>query len=172
MLRPLASLVTFGWMLLPSAAAAQQVLSPLGEIQAKMDDSHRRLAQGDTGSQTRGRQQQIVTLLKELIAAAEAAESRSQSGAGQPQPGQAQAGQSSQQREPGQSGQTGGGSRGTDRDATEPPVRGAPQSPWSKLRDRERDPVFSAIQQRFPARYQQLLEQYYKSFQAPQEEKK
>ena len=42
--------------------------------------------------------------------------------------------------------------------------RGGPQSPWSQLRDKERDPVYSAIKEKFPARYQQLIEQYYKSF--------
>ena len=43
--------------------------------------------------------------------------------------------------------------------------RGGPQSPWSHLRDKDRDPVFNAIKEKFPARYQQLIEQYYKSFQ-------
>jgi hypothetical protein len=42
--------------------------------------------------------------------------------------------------------------------------RGGPQSPWSHLRDRDRDPVFNAIKEKYPARYQQLIEQYYKSF--------
>ena len=41
-----------------------------------------------------------------------------------------------------------------------------PQSPWSRLRDRQRDPAFSAIKEKFPARYQKLIEQYYKSFQS------
>jgi hypothetical protein len=43
--------------------------------------------------------------------------------------------------------------------------RGGPQSPWSNLRDKDRDPVYSAIKEKFPGRYQQLIEQYYKSFQ-------
>ena len=38
-------------------------------------------------------------------------------------------------------------------------------SDWSKLRDRERDPAFNAIKEKFPARYKELVEQYYKSFQ-------
>jgi hypothetical protein len=88
-----------------------------------------------------------------------------QQAAGQGQPGQASASQSGQGREAGQGGQTGGGSRGTDQNARQHADISGPQSPWNTLRDRQRDPVYNAIQQRFPARYQQLLEQYYKSFQ-------
>ena len=65
----------------------------------------------------------------------------------------------------GQGGKSGGGSKGTDTDAAKKLHRGGPQSPWSQLRDRERDPVFNAIKEKYPARYQQLIEQYYKSFQ-------
>ena len=64
----------------------------------------------------------------------------------------------------GQQGTSGGGSKGTDSDTVKRLHRGGPTSPWSQLRDRERDPVFNAIKEKYPARYQQLIEQYYKSF--------
>ena len=64
----------------------------------------------------------------------------------------------------GQGGRSGGGSKGIDSDAVKRLHRGGPQSPWSHLRDKDRDPVYSAIKEKFPARYQQLIEQYYKSF--------
>ena len=65
----------------------------------------------------------------------------------------------------GQEGTAGGGSKGTDGDSVKRLHRGGPQSPWSQLRDKQRDPVFNAIKDKFPGRYQQLIEQYYKSFQ-------
>ena len=58
-----------------------------------------------------------------------------------------------------------GGSKGIDSDTVKRLTRGGPQSPWSRLREKDRDPVYSAIKEKFPARYQQLIEQYYKSFQ-------
>ena len=61
-------------------------------------------------------------------------------------------------------GNSGGGSKGIDSDTVKRLHRGGPQSPWSHLRDKERDPVFNAIKDKFPGRYEQLIEQYYKSF--------
>jgi hypothetical protein len=63
-----------------------------------------------------------------------------------------------------QGGKKGGGSKGIDTDATARSDTALPHSPWSQLRDKDRDPVFSAIKEKFPARYQQLIEQYYRSF--------
>ena len=39
-----------------------------------------------------------------------------------------------------QSGSSGGGSKGTDTDTLKRLTRGGPQSPWSRLRDKDRDP--------------------------------
>ena len=63
-----------------------------------------------------------------------------------------------------QQGKSGGGSKGIDSDTVKRLHRGGPTSPWSHLRDKDRDPVFNAIKEKYPARYQQLIEQYYKSF--------
>jgi hypothetical protein len=63
-----------------------------------------------------------------------------------------------------QGGKQGGGSKGIDTDATAAAGSAIPKNPWSQLRDKDRDPVYSAIKEKFPARYQQLIEQYYRSF--------
>jgi hypothetical protein len=141
--------------------------SGLRAVHRLMDDSRERLTHDDTGSQTRGQQARIVEMLATLIQQAETQESNSQGATSSPsqQPGQ-KGNPDGQTQGPGsQGGNQGGGSQATDTTAAQPLTRGGPQSPWSQLRDKNRDPVYSAIKEKFPARYQQLLEQYYKSFQ-------
>lgn len=125
-----------------------------------------------TNEQVVSRQQQIERTIESLLSAAQQARDERRTGPQNEIPGQGEQGQSeasltSQSRQAGQGGQTGGASQGTDQPAAQRRQFAGPASPWSKLRERERDPVLSAIQQRFPARYQQLLEQYYKSFEEP-----
>jgi tetratricopeptide (TPR) repeat protein len=139
----------------------------LSDVHLRMDYSRRRLVLEETGAETRQQQDEIVEILSKLIQEAQERESKSKGGGSgksqkQGQPGESQ-GQA--QGEGPQGGSTGGGSKGTDTDTLNRLHRGGPQSPWSKLRDKERDPVYSAIKEKFPARYQQLIEQYYKSFQ-------
>jgi tetratricopeptide (TPR) repeat protein len=139
----------------------------LSDVHLRMDYSRRRLVLEETGAETREQQDKIVEILGKLIQEAQERESKSQGGGSgksqkQGRPGESQ-GQA--QGEGSQGGATGGGSKGTDTEALNRLHRGGPQSPWSKLRDKERDPVYSAIKEKFPARYQQLIEQYYKSFQ-------
>jgi tetratricopeptide (TPR) repeat protein len=138
----------------------------LSDVHLRMDYSRRKLSLEDTGNDTRVQQDRIIEILAKLIKEAEERECNCRgggSGKGQKQgkPGESE----SKQGEGSQSGSSGGGSRGTDTDAVKRLTRGGPQSPWSRLRDKDRDPVYSAIKEKFPARYQQLIEQYYKSFQ-------
>jgi tetratricopeptide (TPR) repeat protein len=139
----------------------------LSDVQLRMDYSRRKLTLEDTGTETRQQQDKIIEILAKLIKEAEERECNCRgggSGKGQKQgkPGESQ---SQAKGEGSQSGNSGGGSKGIDADALNRLHRGGPQSPWSRLRDKDRDPVYSAIKERFPARYQQLIEQYYKSFQ-------
>jgi TolA-binding protein len=139
----------------------------LSDVHLRMEFSRRKLSLEDTGGETRGQQEKIIEILARLIKEAEERECNCRgggSGKGQKQgkPGESP---SQAQGQGAQGGQTGGGSRGTDVDAVKRLHRGGPQSPWSRLRDKDRDPVYSAIKEKFPARYQQLIEQYYKSFQ-------
>jgi hypothetical protein len=139
----------------------------LSDVHLRMDYSRRKLSLEDTGTDTRVQQDKIIDILAKLIKEAEERECNCRgggSGKGQKQgkPGESEGKQQSQGS---QNGTSGGGSKGTDTDTLKRLTRGGPQSPWSKLRDKDRDPVYSAIKEKFPARYQQLIEQYYKSFQ-------
>lgn len=142
----------------------------LSDVQLRMDYSRRKLGLEDTGKDTREQQDKIIGMLAKLIKEAEDREAQgkgSQSKKPGEQPGQGQGGEGESQAQgqgQGQQGQSGGGSKGTDTEAVKRLHRGGPQSPWSNLRDKERDPVYSAIKEKFPGRYQQLIEQYYKSF--------
>ena len=145
----------------------------LSDVQLRMDYSRRKLGLEDTGKDTREQQDKIISMLAKLIKEAEDKEAQGK-GSGKPmgekKPGEGQGegsegeGQGQGQGQ-GQGGQSGGGSKGTDTEAVKRLHRGGPQSPWSHLRDKERDPVYNAIREKFPGRYQQLIEQYYKSFQ-------
>ena len=140
----------------------------LSDVHLRMDYSRRKLALEDTGSQTREQQDKVIDILAKLIKEAEERECNCRGGSGSGQSkkqGQAGESQGEGQGEGNQGGQSGGGSKGIDSDTVKRLTRGGPQSPWSRLRDKDRDPVYSTIKEKFPARYQQLIEQYYKSFQ-------
>ncbi len=143
----------------------------LSDVQLRMDYSRRKLGLEDTGKDTRDQQDKIISMLAKLIKAAEEKEAQGKGSSkkpGEKKPGQGEGGEGESQAEgqgQGQGGTQGGGSKGTDSEAVKRLHRGGPQSPWSQLRDKERDPVYSAIKEKFPGRYQQLIEQYYKSFQ-------
>lgn len=157
---------------LVATMAAQESPALTGELgldvaRIKMNTAARALENGDTGSATRRAQTEAIDVLSLLIQRAEQREKKRESTAAAQGAGQSQSADSTTpSRNPGsQSGQTGGGSRGADTVAAQPLSRIGPQSPWSTLREKERDPVYNAIQEKFPARYRQLIEQYYKSFQ-------
>lgn len=143
----------------------------LSDVHLRMEFSRRRLSLEDSGRNTREQQDKIVGMLAKLIKDAEEKECNCKSsgkGEGKSK-GQGKAGESESQAQGEgqgkQGGQSGGGSKGIDSDTAKRLHRGAPTSPWSKLRDRDRDPVFNALKEKFPGRYQELIEQYYKSFQ-------
>jgi tetratricopeptide (TPR) repeat protein len=141
----------------------------LSDVSLRMEFSRRKLSLEDTGTETRKEQDKIIEILAKLIKEAEERECNckgggSGSGQGKKQGKGGEGDSQAQGQGQGQGGSSGGGSKGTDSDAVKRLHRGGPQSPWSHLRDKDRDPVYSAIKEKFPARYQQLIEQYYKSF--------
>lgn len=149
----------------------------LSDVQMRMDFSRRRLGLFDSGEGTRNEQKKIVTMLEKLIKEAEDQESQGKgSGKGKGKGRQKSEGEGEGEGE-GQGdkgkgskgGESGGGSQQIDENTVQKMLRKGPQSPWSKLRDKERDPVFSAIKEKFPGRYEKLIEQYYQSFQDEQE---
>lgn len=148
----------------------------LSDVQLRMDFSRRRLSLEDTGDNTRVEQQKIISMLDKLIKDAEEQECNCKGkgqgkgqGKKQGKPGEGEGEGEGQPGEGKQGGKNGGGSKGIDSSSAERLQRGGPQSPWSQLREKERDPVFNAIKDKFPGRYQQLIEQYYKSFQEGEE---
>jgi hypothetical protein len=48
-------------------------------------------------------------------------------------------------------------------------VRGRPDESWGAMPPNEREKVLSAIQEKFPGRYRELIEQYYKGLQEVEE---
>lgn len=152
------------------AALARLKQGSLDDVQGRMDFSRRKLQLKDTGDDLRKEQAEIVAMLAKLIKEAEQAESQGK-GSGSGKPGEKKGEGSEKEGEAegsgegqGQGGSTGGKSQGKDSNQVTRLQRGGPQSAWSQLRDRQRDPVFNAIKEKYPARYQQLIEQYYKSF--------
>jgi len=145
----------------------------LSDVFSRMDFSRRRLALEDSGDNTQTEQKKIVAILEQLIKEAEEKECNCKGGGqGKKSGKQGKAGEgdgSGEGKGSKQGGNTGGRSQGIDTSAVERLRRDAPQSPWSQLRDKDRDPVYNAIKQKFPGRYQQLIEQYYKSFQEGEE---
>ncbi|MCP4246741.1 MAG: hypothetical protein GY778_06800 [bacterium] len=134
----------------------------LGEVTDLMDYAGRRLANRDTGSGVQQRQQEAIELLDKLIEEAEQQEqsSSSSSGAqGSPRP------RPRNDRTP----------RSPMDDSTVPKGRAAappsesgsrqtvrPGEVWGAMRPAERERIIQALKDRFPARYRQLVEQYYR----------
>jgi len=141
----------------------------LSDVFAKMEFSRRRLALEDSGKPTQEEQKKIVSILDQLIKEAEEKECNCKGGGkGKPKPGDgSKPGEGEGEGKPGegkQGGKTGGGSKGIDQAALERLTRKGPSSQWSNLRDKDREAVFNALKQKFPGRYKELIEQYYKSF--------
>lgn len=138
------------------------------DVLQRMEFSRRQLQGQDTGDKTQEEQLKIVSMLNQLIEQAE--ESESQGGqCNKPGEGESQSQAESQAQGQGQGGsQSGNGSRNPNGVARRSFDDG-PSSEWSRLRDRSRDPAFNAIKDKYPPRYQQLIDQYYRSFQNGEE---
>ena len=142
----------------------------LSDVTDRMDYSRRRLALTESGSRTQDEQENIVAMLDTLIEQAEQQEQQQQgSGSGQ---GQGQGGQ------PGNGGAPSGNqqpnnpashSAATPGEARMGALhrvnRGSEDDDWGAARDREREEVLNAIKARYPERYKELVEQYYRSLQ-------
>lgn len=141
------------------------------DVFERMDFSRRKLALQDAGKRTQEEQKKIVEVLAKLIKEAEEKECDCKgSGKGKGQGKGQGEGEGEGAAGKGQGkGKNGGGNAQAVDDPLKRMHREGPQSPWSKVRDRERDPAYSAIKTKFPSRYEKLIEQYYKSFQEDRE---
>jgi tetratricopeptide (TPR) repeat protein len=142
------------------------------DIQQHMDYARRRLSLEDAGKKTRTDQEEIVAMLTKLIGK----EDEDDDSSGQSSEGSSGRGGKMQGGQGSKSGSGGGGtSPGGNRQASGDEVVRRLQNPGSRsqfgrLRDRQRaEQIYGALKTRFPARYKELVEQYYKNLQEDQE---
>ncbi|MFQ5489765.1 MAG: tol-pal system YbgF family protein [Phycisphaerae bacterium] len=146
---------------------AQQMLAEIrqftpgqiGEVTDLMDYSARRLASTDSGTLTRDRQQKIIDILDKLI---EDAQQREKSSGG----GGSGSSQSKSQQKPGQANKPMNQStlpKGSADPGTKLRQRVAlPGEAWGGMKPADRQRIIQQLKDRFPARYRQLVEQYYR----------
>lgn len=130
-------------------------------VTTRMEYSRRRLDISESGGQTQTEQDRIVKLLAEMIQEQQKKEcssgSCSKSGT-KPQP-QQQAQKQGAPQKPSQSNK-GGMSNVANGEAVEKSFDNGDASPWSRLRDRSRDAANSAIKEKLPVRYREIVERY------------
>lgn len=136
----------------------------LEDVYQRMDFSRRRLSQFMPGEVTQQQQEKIVNMLARLIKEQEKKEASSSSKDQQKkkQQQQQQQQQASKDKQQGKS-QTGGKSNNPNGQVVEKSYDDGPASPWSRLRDRSRDPANNAIKDKLPARYRDIVERYYEA---------
>lgn len=133
--------------------------APLEQVERLMQYVANRLEAIDTSDRVRDRQQKIIDLLDELIEEEEKKEQQSQGGgqgggqsaAPRPQQG-AQGAERSEER--GGAGQIG--------ELNEAPIA-RPGESWGELPPAERERILQDLRERYPTRYRQLVEQYYRA---------
>lgn len=131
----------------------------LGEVSDLMVYAGRRLAGGVTDESVQGRQQRAVELLEKLIKEAE--DSEQQGGGGG---GGSRAGRGGPPRGAGGSPADVSalpGGRGTKGPLNQAPTA-RPGEMWGQMRPEERERILQSLRERFPSRYRQLVEQYYR----------
>ena len=137
----------------------------LTDVHQRMNFSRRRLELENTDEATQEQQQKIVTMLSRLIQAEEKKEASSsgkntKDAKQQPKPKPQQTAKGDKPKPGSSQSQEGGGSNVPNGDAIVKNYDDAPASPWSRLRERSRDPANNAIKSRLPARYRDLVERY------------
>jgi hypothetical protein len=139
-------------------------MGTLDEVALTMRYVRTRLDVPDTSHRVRDREQQIIDLLDKLIEEAEQQEHKGGGGGGkaggdpQPRDGQGQGPSSGQPAEDSQ--ERNGPGRIGDLHAA---PRIEPGEFWGKLPPDERERILQSIRERFPSRYRELVEQYYRS---------
>lgn len=135
----------------------------LDDIHQRMEYSRRRLGLEKTNDPTQGEQEKVVKMLTKLIKKAEKKECSGscknckKSGDSKPSSGgkKQQANKSQQKKS-----QSGKNAKAADGKAIVKTYEDTPASPWSRLRDRSRDPANNAIKEKLPAKYRSIVEKY------------
>lgn len=136
----------------------------LDDVHQRMEYSRRRLGLEKTDDPTQAEQEKVVTMLTKLIKEAEKKEcSGSCKNCKKPGQKKPSAGQKKQQanKKPKQQKSDGGkNAKAADGKAVVKNYEDTPASPWSRLRDRSRDPANNAIKEKLPAKYRDIVEKY------------
>jgi hypothetical protein len=151
-------------------ANAPSMSGPVGpeiadRIVQRLDDIQQALGRGDTGTKTQAAQSGLVELLDQLATAAERQEAAEQG-----QGGGASAGSAAQPKPmPAPTPSLAADSdQKPEQDAPQPsgtPSSDGPPGAWGKLPAQQREAFLQSLREkRFPARYQRILEQYYRGF--------
>jgi hypothetical protein len=136
------------------------------DVEGRMDYSRRRLTLERSDQPTQREQKTIVAMLDKLIEAAEEKEkSGGGGGGGGKGKGRGRQGGKGGQNPAGGATQSAAGAGKAETGPLHRVPRGKPEDTWGGLKDKQRDEVLSALKARFPDRYKQLIEQYYKSLQ-------
>ena len=131
----------------------------LDEVSQKMRYSERKLGLQNTGRETQKRQKEIVDLLNKMIKdeeRKEVANNVSNNSQENQKPEKPQS-PKNEQIEVGSS----GSSNQSNGKVVKKKYSDGPRSPWSQLRDRMRDPANTAVKEKLPPRYRDLVEKYY-----------
>lgn len=134
----------------------------MDDIYQRMDFSRRRLEITEPGERTQEEQDNIVKMLKKLISEQEKKEASSSKSKSKSESESQQQQQQAQNQSKDQSeSQSGGNSNNPNGKFVDKSYDTGNASPWSRLRDRSRDPANTAIKDKLPARYREIVERYY-----------
>ena len=133
-----------------------------------MDAIKRMLNKTETGDNTQDKQEQVVAELNRLI---EMMRQKEQGGGGDGQGGGQQGGQQQGQGGNAQGNQQSGGpAQGSTLPGGESRVgdlaegrRAANSDQWGNLRDKEREEAVQFLREKFPTRYREIIERYYRA---------
>ncbi len=138
----------------------------LDDVYQRMDFSRRRLEHIKTDEATQEQQDKIVKLLNRLIKQEEKKEASSSSKNNTKKPQENQKNQQAQSKsksgKPSNGRNSAEGTRANGK-VVDKSYNDAPASPWSRLRDRSRDPANNAVKDKLPARYRDIVEKYYEA---------
>ncbi|TWT45661.1 hypothetical protein RAS1_20890 [Phycisphaerae bacterium RAS1] len=127
----------------------------LDEVSVYMDYSASRLKAADSGERVQERQQQVIDMLDNLIEQAQQQESQ-QRQQQQSSPGHTPGNQPAEQ-------STAPPSGSADPGEQHKAAKADPGQMWGRLPPAERERVLQSLRARFPSRYRQIVEQYYRS---------
>jgi len=141
-------------------------MGPLLELAKRMDAIERLIARTRTGQPTQEKQEQVLSEIDRLIALMREKE---QGGGGQGQ-GQGQGNKPGQGGNPSGNRQSGGPANqsqlqpgeGRMGEMAEGP-RGPTSEEWGNLEDREREEAIQFLREKFPTRYREIIERYYRA---------